>query len=51
MNARVCSGEGEQEEIDVVANQAPPGLGLAPTRGLWEDFEEGFSCKPFPWIM
>ena len=39
----MCSGEGEQEEIDVVANQAPPSLGLEPTRGLWDDSEEGFS--------
>ena len=45
------SGEGDKEEIVVVVNQAPPGLGLARTPGLWEDSEEGFSCKPFPWIM
>ena len=37
--------------MNVVANQAPPGLGLVSTRGLWEDFEEGLSCKPFLWIM
>ena len=33
-NARVCSGEGKQMELDVVADQAPPGLGLAPKNGV-----------------
>ena len=40
--ARVCSGEGEQEKIDVIGNQTPPSLGLAPKRGFSEDFDEGF---------
>ena len=33
-NARVCSGEGKQVEIDVVADQAPPALGLASKNGV-----------------
>ena len=32
MDARVCFGEGEQEKIDIVENQTPPGLGLALVR-------------------
>ena len=43
--------EKEDKRSDIVANQASLGLGLAPTWGLWEDSEEGFFCKPFPWIM
>ena len=39
--------EVEQEKIDVVLNQTPPGLGLAPTRGLFEESDEGFTCKLF----
>ena len=34
-NARVCSGEGKQLELDIVADQAPPGLGLAPKNGVF----------------
>ena len=33
-NAQVCSGEGKQVELDVVADQASPGLGLAPKNGI-----------------
>ena len=33
-NAQVCSGEGKQVKLDIVANQAPPGLGLAPKNGV-----------------
>ena len=33
-NARVCSGEGKQVELDIVADQAPPGQGLAPKNGV-----------------
>ena len=33
-NARVCSGEGKQVELNVVADQAPPGLGLALKNGV-----------------
>ena len=33
-NARVCSGEGKKVELDVVADQASPGLGLAPKNGV-----------------
>ena len=31
---RVCSGEGKQVELDIIADQAPPGLGLAPKNGV-----------------
>ena len=33
-NARVCYGEGKQVELDVVADQASRGLGLAPKNGV-----------------
>ena len=33
-NARVCSGEGKQVELDIVADQAPAGLGLALKNGV-----------------
>ena len=33
-NARVCSGEGKQVELDIIADQAPPGLGLASKNGV-----------------
>ena len=33
-NAQVCSGEGKQVELDIVADQAPPGLGLASKNGV-----------------
>ena len=46
-DARVCSGEGDQEDLDIVANQAPLDLGLAPKWGLCEDSDEGPTCKPF----
>ena len=44
--ARVFSGEGDQAEIDIVGDQAPPGLGLAPKRGVCEDSDERSTCKP-----
>ena len=33
-NARVCYREGKQVELGIVADQAPPGLGLAPKNGI-----------------
>ena len=33
-NALVCSGEGKHEELDIIMDQAPPGLGLAPKNGV-----------------
>ena len=46
-DARVCSGEGDQAELNIVADQAPTSLGLAPKRGLCEDSNEESTCKPF----
>ena len=33
-NAQVCFGEGKQVELGIVADQAPPDLGLAPKNGV-----------------
>ena len=33
-DAQVCSGEGDQKELDIVVDQASPGLGLAPKKGF-----------------
>ena len=33
-NAQVCSGEGKEVELEIVADQAPPSLGLAPKNGV-----------------